>query len=73
MYGLLKDRLRAEYDLFEDLQLPNESFVVSEPDLYYKGESFNAGETNVCFILGHSGSGKSSMARTLEGDQIDHI
>ena len=47
--------------------------MVSEPDLYYKGESFNAGETNVCFILGHSGSGKSSMARTLEGDQIDHI
>lgn len=39
MYDLLKDRLRAEYDLFKDLQLPNESFVVSEPDLYYKGET----------------------------------
>lgn len=25
------------------------------------------------FILGHSGSGKSMMARTLEGDDIDHI
>ena len=45
----------------------------SEPDLYYKEDSFNAGDTNICFILGHSGSGKSMMARTLEGDDIDHI
>lgn len=73
MYVLVKDRLRAENDIFADLQLPNEKYIHSEPDLYYKEDSFNAGDTNLCFILGHSGSGKSMMARTLEGDDIDHI
>lgn len=73
MYAIVKDRLWADYDHLRDLQLPNETLVVSEPDLYYKEESFNSGDTNICFILGHSGSGKSMMARTLEGDDIDHI
>ena len=76
MYVLLRDKLIADSDilgLFKDIQLPNETFVISEPDLYYKEDSFNAGDTNICFILGHSGSGKSMMARTLEGDDIDHI
>ena len=73
MYALMKERLWEESGVLEDLQLPNETFIVSEPDLYYREESFNSGETNLCFILGHSGSGKSIMARTLEGDDIDHI
>ena len=73
MYVLVKDKLKPENDLFEDWQLPNETLIVSEPDLYYKEESFNSGDTNICFVLGHSGSGKSMMARTLEGDDIDHI
>ena len=74
MYDMMKDRLMAGYDdLFEDLPLPSESYVHSEPDLYYKENSFNAGETNICFVLGHSGSGKSRMSRILEGDDIDRI
>ena len=73
MYVLVKDRLGADIDIFEDLQLPSEKYAHSEPDLYYKEDSFNSGETNICFILGHSGSGKSQMARALEGDEIDHI
>ena len=73
MYVLVRNKLIADSNIFEDWQLPNESFVVSEPDLYYKEEFFNSGDTNICFILGHSGSGKSVMARTLEGDDIDHI
>ena len=76
MYVLMRDKLFADSDIlgvFKDWQLPNETFVRSEPDLYYKEESFNSGDTNICFILGHSGSGKSMMARTLEGDDIDHI
>lgn len=70
MYDLVKDKLIADSEIFDELQL---QYVHSEPDLYYKEESFNSGETNICFILGHSGSGKSIMARTLEGDDIDHI
>ena len=73
MYVLVKDGLKDGSDNFEDWQLPSETYMVSEPDLYYKEESFNSGDTNICFILGHSGSGKSQMARTLEGDEIDHI
>ena len=73
MYVLVKDKLKPENDGFEDRQLPNETLIVSEPDLYYKEESFNSGDTNICFVLGHSGSGKSMMARTLLGDEIDHI
>ena len=73
MYVIAKDRLTAGRELFEEWQSPKDKYMVSEPDLYYKEESFNSGDTNICFILGHSGSGKSMMARTLEGDDIDHI
>ena len=71
MYFLMKDRLKVDIATPFDWQPPNEKYAVSEPDLYYKEDSFNAGDTNICFILGHSGSGKSMMARTLEGDDID--
>ncbi len=73
MYALKKEELSTDSDVFGELQQLGDKYVVSEPDLYYKEESFNAGDTNLCFILGHSGSGKSQMARTLEGDDIDHI
>ena len=73
MYFIMKDRLRVGGATPFDWQPPNEKYAVSEPDLYYKEDSFNSDETNICFILGHSGSGKSMMARTLEGDDIDHI
>ena len=73
MYVLIKDNLRGENDFLKGKQLPSEKYAHSEPDLYYNEESFNNGDTNLCFILGHSGSGKSMMARTLEGDDIDHI
>ena len=72
MYVLVKDNLKEENDSFEEWKQQNEKYLLSEPDLYYKEDSFNSGDTNICFILGHSGSGKSMMARTLEGDEIDH-
>ena len=73
MYFIVKDKLRSDGDIISEWQIQNEKYVVSEPDLYYREDSFNSGETCICFILGHSGSGKSMMARTLEGDDIDHI
>ena len=72
MYVLVREKLNSGSSL-EDQQMSGEAYVLSEPDLYYREESFNSGDTNICFILGHSGSGKSQMARTLEGDHIDHI
>ena len=41
MYVLVKDRLRVESYIYEELLLPNEKYVVSEPDLYYREDSFN--------------------------------
>ena len=73
MYLLLKEERKPERNIPEDLQLPRDKYAVSEPDLYYREESFNSGETNVCILLGHSGSGKSVMARRLTGENIDHI
>jgi len=73
MYELKKEELIYNNEIFEDLDLPIEKYALSEPDLYYKEESFNSGNTNICFVLGHSGSGKSVMSRTLEGNDIDHI
>ena len=73
MYILEKGKLRAGHELAKEWQMPGEKYMLTEPDLYYKEGNFNSGDTNICFILGHSGSGKSRMARTLEGDKIDHI
>ena len=73
MYILIKNSIMGETVFLNNNQLPSKKYVHSEPDLYYKEESFNLEDTNLCFILGHSGSGKSMMARTLEGDEIDHI
>ena len=73
MYVLIKNNIMGEINFLKDKQLPSEKYIHSEPDLYYKEESFNMGDTNLCFILGHSGSGKSVMASILEGETIDHI
>ena len=43
-----------------------ESKVVNEKDIYYNKDKFDSGEINLCFILGHSGSGKSTMARDMK-------
>ena len=73
MYVLVKNSLIGDKDILKGKKLPSEKYAHSEPDLYYNEEKFNSGDTNLCFILGHSGSGKSVMARALEGDDIDHI
>lgn len=73
MYVLLKDKVKSDSDIFEERLRSGEKYAVSEPDLYYREESFNSGDTNICFILGHSGSGKSMMAGMLVGEDIDHI
>ena len=76
MFDVLRDDLKADSDFFnfiENLPTPDDAYVISEPDIYYREDAFNRGDTNLCFILGHSGSGKSVMSRRLQGDDIDHI
>ena len=50
----------------------NESLIKNEPDIYYNKDKFDSGEINLCFITGHSGSGKSTMGRDMEKLNIEH-
>ena len=42
-----------------------ESVLTSEEDIFYNRNKFRDGETNLYFIVGLAGSGKSSMASTM--------
>ena len=46
------------YDLFE-------SIISDRKDIYHNRDKFESGEINLCFITGHSGSGKSTMGKSL--------
>lgn len=50
----------------------NESYIINKKDIYYNKEKFDSGEINLCFITGHSGSGKSTMGRNLQSKNIEH-
>ena len=50
-----------------------EKMLVDSKDIYYNKDKFDSGEINLCFIVGHSGSGKSTMARGMvDGDKIEY-
>ena len=53
-------------------ELLNESIIINEKDIYYNKEKFDSGEINLCFITGHSGSGKSTMGRNMQSKNIEH-
>ena len=50
----------------------SESILFNEKDIYYNKNKFDSGEINLCFITGHSGSGKSTMARDMQKSNIEH-
>lgn len=49
-----------------------EGYVKNMEDIYYNKEKFDSGEINLCFITGLSGSGKSTMARGMAKDTVEH-
>ena len=51
----------------------NETFFISEPDLYYNKKAFDEGDINLCFVIGYSGSGKSVLTQEYEGDNIEKV
>jgi len=53
-------------------ELLDESILINEKDIYYNKEKFDSGEINLCFITGHSGSGKSTMGRNMQSKNIEH-
>jgi len=53
-----------------ELMVVLENHVFNEKDIYYNKDKFDSGKINLCFITGHSGSGKSTMGREMKG--IEH-
>ena len=51
----------------------NETFFISEPDLYYNKKAFDEGDINLCFVIGYSGSGKSVLTREYNGEDIERV
>jgi len=58
-------------DYYQDLENIRESFIFNEKDIYWNKDKFDSGEINLCFITGHSGSGKSTMAHKAEKDNVE--
>lgn len=52
-----------------------ERYVMNTEDIYYNKEAWEEKKTNMCFIIGHSGSGKSTMARNMyrQDKNIEYI
>ena len=48
-----------------------EKYFANEKDIYYNKDKFDSGEINLCFITGHSGSGKSTMAGNLSSENVE--
>ena len=48
-----------------------EGFLKSEPDILYNKEAFDNGDINICFVIGLSGSGKTTFALSKANDRVD--
>lgn len=49
-----------------------EGYLKDDKDIYYNKDKFDSGEINICFITGLSGSGKSTMGRSMQGSKVEH-
>lgn len=56
----------------ESMEYLEEAYLLNTDDIYYNKNKFDSGEINLCFITGHSGSGKSTMARNMAKNNIEH-
>ena len=68
------NKLRKYIDKYynESAELIEERYIINDKDIYYNKDKFDSGEINLCFITGHSGSGKSTMGRNMQSDNIEH-
>ena len=58
------DYIKEEFEFVEAAEILNEGVIRNEPDVMYNKKLFDAGDINLCFVVGHSGSGKSTYAKT---------
>lgn len=68
------NKLRKYIDKYynESAEVVEERYLINDKDIYYNKDKFDSGEINLCFITGHSGSGKSTMGRNMQSDNIEH-
>lgn len=68
------DKYTNVLDLSDEFPLvpQDESVIKNQEDIYYNKEKFDSGEINLCFITGHSGSGKSTMGQGMKQHGIEH-
>lgn len=59
------------FEFIRNPELYNEAYIKNIKDIYYNKDKFDSGEINLCFITGHSGSGKSTMAHNAESKNIE--
>ena len=59
-------------DRMQDVRV-YESYLINEKDIYYNKDKFDSGEINLCFITGHSGSGKSTMGLNATKGKEDKV
>lgn len=64
--------MKGEYGIFTEMIL-QERYLLNEEDLYYNKDKWDKGQTNLCFITGHSGSGKSTMGSNMQKGNITWI
>ena len=70
------NKLRKYIDKYynESVELVEEKYIMNEDDIYYNKDKFDSGLTNLCFITGHGGSGKSTMGEYMAKDKnIEHV
>lgn len=68
------NKLRKYIDKYynESAEVVEERYLINDKDIYYNKDKFDSGEINLCFITGHSGSGKSTMGRNMQSGNIEH-
>ena len=59
------------FEFIRNPELYNEAYIKNIKDIYYNKDQFDSGEINLCFITGHSGFGKSTMANNMSGNSIE--
>lgn len=54
-------------------QIADEAFVFNKDDLFYNKEKFDNGDVNLLLVIGHSGSGKTTMGHYFLDDYDQNI
>lgn len=65
-----RDSYSEAVNMLEKDSKISEGYIFNKDDIYYNKEKFEKGLTNVCFITGQSGSGKSTMGKKYNNKAV---